>query len=54
MLGASGYIPAMHWTEARANSEGLFAYYRDAEASMRPDLPHAGRHRIGMGWDQRG
>ena len=30
----SGYIPAMHWTEARANSEGLFAYYRYAEASM--------------------
>ena len=30
----SGYIPKMHWTDARANSEGLFAYHRYAEASM--------------------
>ena len=30
----SGYIPKLHWTEARANSEGLFAYYRYAEASF--------------------
>jgi predicted Zn-dependent protease len=30
----SGYLPKLHWTEARANSEGLFAYYRYAEASM--------------------
>jgi predicted Zn-dependent protease len=30
----SGYIPKLHWTEARANSAGLFAYYRYAEASM--------------------
>jgi len=30
----SGYIPKLHWTEARANSEGLFAYYRYAEASL--------------------
>jgi predicted Zn-dependent protease len=33
VLGA-GYIPKLHWTEARANSEGLFAYYRYAEASL--------------------
>ena len=33
VVGA-GYIPKMHWTEARANSEGLFAYYRYAEASL--------------------
>jgi predicted Zn-dependent protease len=33
VLGA-GYIPKLHWTDARANSEGLFAYYRYAEASM--------------------
>src|SRR5215470_9796800 len=25
VLGA-GYIPKLHWTEARANSDGLFAY----------------------------
>src|SRR5262249_2250518 len=31
---AAGYIPKLHWTEARANSEGLFAYYRYAEASL--------------------
>ncbi len=30
----SGYIPKMDWTDARANSEGLFAYHRYAEASM--------------------
>ena len=33
VLGA-GYIPKLHWTEAVANSEGLFAYYRYAEASF--------------------
>ena len=33
MLGA-GYIPKLHWTDALANSEGLFAYYRYAEASF--------------------
>ena len=26
----SGYIPKLHWTDARANSEGLFAYHRYA------------------------
>jgi predicted Zn-dependent protease len=30
----SGYIPKLHWTDARANSAGLFAYNRYAEASM--------------------
>src|SRR5436305_14142821 len=33
VLGA-GYIPKLHWTDAYANSEGLFAYYRYAEASL--------------------
>src|SRR3954462_11546661 len=33
VLGA-GYIPKMHWTDALANSEGLFAYNRYAEASF--------------------
>jgi predicted Zn-dependent protease len=33
VLGA-GYIPKMHWTDAIANSEGLFAYYRYADASF--------------------
>jgi predicted Zn-dependent protease len=33
VLGA-GYIPKLHWTEGRANSEGLFAYNRYAEASF--------------------
>src|SRR5215468_8221949 len=33
VLGA-GYIPKLHWTDALANSEGLFAYYRYAEASF--------------------
>lgn len=33
VLGA-GYIPKMHWTTATANTEGLFAYYRWAEASF--------------------
>ncbi len=33
MLGA-GYIPKLHWTDALANSEGLFAYHRYAEASF--------------------
>ena len=32
-LGA-GYVPKLHWTDALANSEGLFAYYRYAEASF--------------------
>ena len=30
----SGYIPKLHWTDALANSEGLFAYDRYAEASF--------------------
>jgi predicted Zn-dependent protease len=33
VLGA-GYIPKLHWTDGYANSEGLFAYYRYAEASF--------------------
>jgi predicted Zn-dependent protease len=33
VLGA-GYIPKMHWTNALANSEGLFAYHRYANASF--------------------
>jgi predicted Zn-dependent protease len=33
VLGA-GYVPKLHWTDAYANSEGLFAYYRYAEASF--------------------
>jgi predicted Zn-dependent protease len=33
VLGA-GYIPKLHWTNAIANSEGLFAYFRFAEASF--------------------
>jgi predicted Zn-dependent protease len=33
VLGA-GYIPKLHWTDAVANSEGLFAYNRYAEASF--------------------
>ena len=33
VVGA-GYIPKLHWTEARANSAGLFAYHRYAEASL--------------------
>lgn len=31
---AAGYIPKLHWTSAVANSEGLFAYFRYAEASF--------------------
>src|SRR3954453_23005711 len=30
----SGYIQKLHWTDAYANSEGLFAYYRYAGASF--------------------
>src|ERR1700741_4444693 len=33
VLGA-GYIPKMYWTQATANSEGLFAYYQYADASF--------------------
>jgi predicted Zn-dependent protease len=33
VLGA-GYIPKLHWTQATANSEGLFSYYRWADASF--------------------
>jgi predicted Zn-dependent protease len=33
VVGA-GYIPKFHWTQATANSEGLFAYYRWADASF--------------------
>jgi predicted Zn-dependent protease len=33
VLGA-GYIPKLHWTQALANSEGLFAYHRWADASF--------------------
>ena len=33
VLGA-GYIPKMHWTQATANSDGLFSYYQWADASF--------------------
>src|SRR5690606_37669925 len=33
VLGA-GYIPKLHWTDAIANSNGLFSYFRYAEASF--------------------
>lgn len=33
VLGA-GYIPKFHWTDALANSNGLFAYHRYADASF--------------------
>jgi predicted Zn-dependent protease len=33
VLGA-GYIPKFHWTEAIANSAGLFSYFRYADASF--------------------
>jgi predicted Zn-dependent protease len=33
VLGA-GYIPKMYWTQATANSAGLFAYYQWADASF--------------------
>ena len=33
VLGA-GYIPKFHWTDAMANSEGLFSYHRYADASF--------------------
>ena len=33
VLGA-GYIPKLHWTDAIANSNGLFGYFRYAEASF--------------------
>lgn len=33
VLGA-GYIPKVHWTQALANSEGLFAYHRYADAGF--------------------
>jgi hypothetical protein len=48
VLGA-GYIPKLHWTDALANSAGLFAYYRYAEASFILTCRHAGRHRIRLG-----
>jgi predicted Zn-dependent protease len=31
---AAGYIPKFHWTQATANSAGLFAYYQWADASF--------------------
>ncbi len=33
MLGA-GYIPKFDWTDARANSVGLFSYFHYADASF--------------------
>ena len=33
VVGA-GYIPKLHWTQAIANSEGLFGYHRWADASF--------------------
>ncbi|HEY8549024.1 MAG TPA: TldD/PmbA family protein [Vicinamibacterales bacterium] len=33
VVGA-GYIPKLHWTQALANSEGLFAYHQWADASF--------------------
>ena len=46
---ASGYIPKLHWTDARANSEGLFAYYRYAEASMILTCRTPDGDRLGLG-----
>src|SRR6185436_13193299 len=47
VLGA-GYIPKMHWTDAIANSEGLFAYFRYAEASF--ILTCRTQDQTGSGW----
>ena len=45
----SGYIPKMHWTDARANSEGLVRLSPLCRSEPDPDVPDARRHRIGMG-----
>jgi predicted Zn-dependent protease len=47
VLGA-GYIPKMHWTDAIANSDGLFAYFRYAEASF--ILTCRTKDQTGSGW----
>jgi predicted Zn-dependent protease len=47
VLGA-GYIPKLHWTDAIANSEGLFAYFRYAEASF--ILTCRTQDQTGSGW----
>ena len=48
VLGA-GYIPKLHWTDALANSEGLFALLPLRRGELHPHLPHAGRHRVRLG-----
>ena len=49
----AGYIPKNDQTTCNANSKGLFAYYRAAEAGLRTDVPHGRRHRIGLGGHHR-
>ncbi len=48
MLGA-GYIPKMHWTQAIANSEGLFALL-SATPTPASSSPAARRTAPGSGW----
>ena len=52
VVGA-GYIPKTHQTDVPANSKGLFAYYQLRRGQLHPDVPHAGRRRIGLGRDDR-
>ena len=52
VVGA-GYIPKMHWTQATANSEGLFCLLPVRRGELHPDLPHAGRHRLRLGGPDR-
>ena len=48
VLGA-GYHPEERPTTCNANSKGLFAYYRAGGNGLRAHLPHARRHRLGLG-----
>ncbi len=48
VLGA-GYIPKMHWTQATRELRRAVLLLSVGRRELHPHLPHAGRHRLGLG-----
>ena len=45
----SGYIPKLHWTDAQRQLRRAVRLLPLRRSELHPHLPHAGRHRIGLG-----
>ena len=45
----SGYIPKLHWTDALGELRRALRLLPLRRSELHPHLPHAGRHRLGLG-----